>query len=85
MNREDIEKVGLGKPELVSDTTGKPMKIPVIGLPEHLEAKIVSSFGAYQYQLSRTGDARPYVQNQQSRTPEAALEALKGLLNWDPL
>jgi len=81
MNREDVEKVRLGKPESVSVATNKPTDIPVIGLPEHIEAKIV---GAYQYQLSRTGDVFLYKQNRTSPTPEAALQALKNLLNWDP-
>ena len=81
MNREDVEKVELGKPESVNTASGKPMNIPVIGLPEHLEAKIV---GIYQYQLSRKGDVVTYKQNQWSPTPEAALQALKDLLNWEP-
>ncbi len=84
MNREDVERVGLDKAEQVSITTGKPVNYRVSGLPEHLTAKIVSAFGAYQYELSRTGDRLPYVQNQRSPTPEAALQALKNLLNWDP-
>jgi hypothetical protein len=82
MNREDIDKVGLGQPESESIVTNKPMNIPVIGFPEHLEAKIV---GAYQYQLSRKGDVLTYKQSQTSPTPEAALQALKRLLNWDPV
>lgn len=81
MNREDVEMVGLGKPESINIATNKPMNIPVIGLPEHLEAKIV---GAYQYQLSRKGDIFPYRPNRILPTPEAALQALKDLLNWDP-
>ena len=81
MNREDVEKVELGKSESVNMVTRKPMNIPVIGLPEHLEAKIV---GTYQYELSRKGDIFTYKQNQKSPTPEAALQALKSLLNWDP-
>ncbi len=81
MNREDVEKVGLGKPESTNISTNKPMNFPVIGLPEHLEARIV---GAYQFQLSRKGDLFSYSQNQPSPTPEAALQALKRLLNWDP-
>ncbi len=81
MNREDVERISLGKPESTNIATGKPMNIPVIGLPEHLEARIV---GAYQYQLSRKGDISKYNQNQSSSTPEAALQALKSLLNWDP-
>ena len=52
MNREDVEKIGLGKPESVNIATNKAMNFPVTGLPEHLDAKIV---GAYQYQLSRRG------------------------------
>jgi hypothetical protein len=81
MSREEIEKIGLGKPELVSITSNKPVNIPVTGLPGHLEAKIV---GAYQYQLSRRGDIHAYRQDQFSPTPEASLQALKNLLNWDP-
>jgi len=81
MNREDVDKICLGKPESTNMATGKPMNIPVIGLPEHLEARIV---GAYQFQLSRKGDISKYCQNRFSSTPEAALEALKSLLNWDP-
>jgi len=80
MNREDVEKVRLGKPESVSIATDKPTDIPVVGLPEHLEAKIV---GTYQYQLSRRGDVFMYKQNRTSPTPETALQALKSLLNWD--
>ena len=82
MNREEVEKLGLGKPESVNIATNKPTNIPVIGLPEHLEAKIV---GAYQFQLARKGDIFPYRQNHSSPTPEAALQALKSLLNWDPI
>lgn len=81
MNREEVEKVGLGKPESQNIATDKPMNIPVTGLPEHLEAKIV---GAYQYQLTRRGDVFTYRQNRNSPTPEAALQALKALLNWAP-
>jgi hypothetical protein len=81
MNREDVEKIGLGKPESVNIVTNKPMNFPVTGLPEHLDARIV---GAYQYQLSRGGDVFEYRQNRTSPTPEAALQALKSLLNWDP-
>lgn len=81
MNREDVEKIGLGKPEAVSIATNKPTGIPVIGLPEHLEAKIV---GTYQFHLTRKGDIFTYKQNHSSPTPEAALQALKSLLNWDP-
>ena len=80
MNRDDVERIHLGKPESTNIATGKPMNIPVIGLPGHLEARIV---GAYQYQLSRKGDISKYNQNQPSRTPEEALQALKKLLNWD--
>ena len=81
MDREEVERISLGKPESKNIATGKPMNIPVIGLPEHLEARIV---GAYQYQLPRKGDISKYNQNQSSSTPEAALQALKSLLNWDP-
>jgi hypothetical protein len=81
MNREDVEKIGLGKPESANIVTNKPVNFPVTDLPEHLDAKIV---GAYQYQLSRRGDVFLYKQNRTSPTPEAALQALKSLLNWDP-
>jgi len=81
MNREDVEKIGLGKPESVNIATNKAMNFPVTGLPEHLDAKIV---GAYHYQLSRKGDVFSYKQNRTSGTPDAALQALKSLLNWDP-
>jgi hypothetical protein len=81
MNREDVEKIGLGEPQSTNIATNKPMNFPVIGLPEHLEANIV---GAYQYQLSRKGDIFAYRQNGSAPTPEAALRALKNLLNWDP-
>jgi hypothetical protein len=81
MNREEVEKIGLGKPESTNLATNKPMNFPVIGLPEHLEARIV---GTYKFHLSRKGDILPYSQNQPSPTPEAALLALKRLLNWDP-
>jgi hypothetical protein len=46
MNREDVEKLELGKPESVNIATNKPMNIPVTGLPECLHARIM---GAYQY------------------------------------
>jgi hypothetical protein len=86
MNREDVESVELGKPgKEVSVTTGKPTSYSVAGLADHLQAKIVIAFGGvYKYELVRTGDRLPYVQEQGSPTPEAALEALKNLLNWDP-
>jgi len=82
MNREDVEEIGLGEPEARDSATGYPVNFPLIGLPEHLEAKIV---GRDEYELKRKGDISPYRQNQTSRTPEAALQALKGLLNWDPV
>ena len=81
VNREEVEKVGLGRPESTSITTNRPMNSPINGLPEHLEARIV---GTYRYQLSRKGDNCEYSQGLPSPTPEAALQALKNLLNWDP-
>jgi hypothetical protein len=80
MNREDVERLTLGRPESVNIATGKPMNFPVIGLPENLEARIV---GSYQYRLKRKGDFNKYTQNQMSPTPEAALQELKSLLTWD--
>jgi hypothetical protein len=56
------------------------MNFPVAGLPEHLEARII---GNYKYHLSRKGEIFEYTQNHPSPTPEAALQALKNLLNWD--
>ena len=82
MNREDVEKLGLGKPESVNIATNKPMNFPVTGLPEHLHARIV---GAYRYELKRDGDELvTYRPNRPLPTPDAALQSLKNLLNWDP-
>jgi hypothetical protein len=78
MDREDVEKISLGKSEK------QALRIPVKGLPDHLQADIVVAQGWYQFSLKRDGDVRPYEQNPTSATPEAALQALKNLLNWDP-
>jgi hypothetical protein len=88
MKRDDVEKIRLGEPdESVNLATGKPMSYPVIGLPDHLKAQIISGAGAYKYRLWRTGDVKPYDQQRGwgPPTPEAALQALKKLLNWDPV
>jgi hypothetical protein len=85
MNREDVEKLRLGKSDMTDITTGKPARMPVEPLPPHLQAEIAGGQNGYQYHLTRTGDVHRYAQNQFSRTPEAALQALKDLLNWDPL
>jgi hypothetical protein len=84
MNREDVEKLHLGKSESTDITTGKPARMAVEGLPPHLEAEVTGGQNGYQYHLTRRGDINQYKQHQFSRTPEAALEALKELLNWDP-
>ena len=86
MNREDVEKLTLGEGKMRDPVTGKPRKFPVIGLPTHLSAEIDGTDqGGYQYKLKRSGDFLLYQQNQFSRTPEVALQALKSLLNWDPI
>jgi hypothetical protein len=87
MRREDVEKIELGKPDESVNTAGKPMSYPVIGLPGHLKAEIVGTgVGTHKYRLFRTGDVQQYEQKQGfgSPTPEAALQALKKLLNWEP-
>jgi hypothetical protein len=88
MKRDDVEKIELGKPdESVSTATRKPMSYLVIGLPDHLKAEIVGTgVGTYKYRLFRTADVQQYEQKQGfgSPTPEAALQALKKLLNWEP-
>jgi len=78
MDREEVEKLSLDKSEK------QPLRIPVRGLPAYLRAEIVVGQGWYQFSLKRDGDARPYEQNPPSSTPEAALQALRNLLNWDP-
>jgi hypothetical protein len=84
MNREDVDKLRLGESKVRDIPTGIPTQIPIIGLPPHLQAQIAGGGQTgYQYHLTRSG--KQYNQDQFSRTPEAALEALKGLLNWDPL
>lgn len=84
MNREDVDKLRLGESKVRDIPTGKPTQIPVIGLPPHLQAQIAGGGqSGYQYHLTR--GSQQYPQGQFSRTPEAALAALKGLLNWDPL
>jgi hypothetical protein len=84
MNRDDVDKLTLGKSTIEDPLTKKPRHIPVIGLPSHLEAEIdgTDQF-LYRYQLTRGKDV--YTQKQGLRTPEAALQALKSLLNWDPV
>lgn len=84
MNREDVEKLHLGGSEWTDTTTGKPARMPVVGLPAHLEAEIAGGQNGYQFRLTRRGDVHQYAQHQFSQTPEAAVEALKALLNWDP-
>jgi hypothetical protein len=83
MKREDADSLRLGESNSF-DSAGKPTRLPVIGLPSHLQANIAGGGqSGYQYHLTRNGDVNKYTQNQFSRTPEAALEALKRLLNWD--
>jgi len=78
MNREDVEKIFLNKSE------NQPLRVQVKGLPKHLLAEISVGQGRCQFILKRDGDVRPYEQNPPSPTPEAALQELKNLLNWDP-
>jgi hypothetical protein len=83
MNREDVDKLALGKSGKIS--SGKPTDIQIMGLPPHLEAEInFSQMLQYRYRLTRTGDPLPYQPHQGWATPEAALQELKKLLNWDP-
>lgn len=86
MNREEVEKIGLERVGSTFDLpTNKPNKFRVTNLPKHLKAEI--SFGQtarYRYSLTREGDS-PYEQKQPSPTEGAALQALKNLLNWDPV
>jgi hypothetical protein len=84
MNKEKVEKIGLGQPESTNIATQKPTEYPVTGLPKHLTATITMITGRFTYELRREGD-RSYLQNQPTRTPEAALQELRKLLNWDPV
>jgi hypothetical protein len=79
MNREDVDKVTLGEMEPGG------LRIPVEGLPPHLQAHISVGQGRFQFTLERKGDVRPYVQNPHCGTPDAALKALQKLLTWDPV
>jgi hypothetical protein len=78
MDREEVRKISLGK------STKQPLRIPVEGLPDHLQADIVVAQGWYKFSLRRGGDVHPYEQNPTSASAEAALQALRNLLNWDP-
>ena len=82
MSRDEVEKIRLGPGQSTDIPTGRPAKFPILGLPDHLEASIV---GRYQYELRRRGDSCAYRQSWSSSTPEGALQALKNLLNWDPV
>jgi hypothetical protein len=85
MNREDVDNLKLGESKSYDIPTGKPGQMSVIGLPPHLQAEISGGQMGYRYRLTRTGDLQTYGQNRSSSTAEGALEALKGLLNWDCL
>jgi hypothetical protein len=85
MDRKVIDRITLVKGKENDIVTGKPSNFSVQGLPSHLKAEVKGTDQSrYRYRLSRDGDLRPYEPNQGSPTPEAALEALKNLLNWDP-
>ena len=85
MDREDIERLSLGESAAADVATGKPARMPVIGLPSHLHARVEGGQSGYQYRLERDGDVHKYSQDQFSGTPWAASAALRSLLNWDPL
>jgi hypothetical protein len=84
MTRADVEKLTMMEGEGRDITTGKPAKFGVNGLPSHLQAEITGGQSGYSFSLVRTGDIFPYKQHQRSATPEAAMEALKRLLTWEP-
>jgi hypothetical protein len=85
MNREDVDRLRLGESKWKDTATGRPTNLPVIGLPERLTATIKGGQTGYQYHLSRAGDRnKEYTPNQFLPSEDAALEALKRLLNWDP-
>jgi hypothetical protein len=80
MKCEDVESLKLVETGSV-DGEGKPTGLLVIGLPSYLQAEITGSGqSGYQYRLAGDGDVNRYRQHQFSRTKEAALEALRGLL-----
>lgn len=84
MNREDVEKIRLGEDKSKEALTDKPRHIAVVGLPWHLEAKIDGADqSGFRYRLNRSGDGQEYKSHQLFPTPEAALQGLKNLLNWD--
>jgi len=87
MNREDINKITLGKGELSDLSTNEPRKFPVLGLPRHLSCEIdLAPFGGWRYHLRREGDQQEYtVTSNGPSSPESALEALKRLLTWEPI
>jgi hypothetical protein len=86
MDREEVDKLRLGESEWKDIVTGRSANLPVIGLPQHLTATIKGGQTGYQYHLLRTGDRnKEYTPNQFFPSEVAALEALKRLLNWDPV
>ena len=85
MDRKDVDKISLGEGGAEDSVDQRPRRFSVIGLPDHLTAKVDGTHqSGYRFKLRRTGDVLPYEQNQGSRTPELALRELKRLLNWDP-
>ena len=82
ITREDVDKLTLFAGDERDIATGQPSRLRVNGLPAHLQAEIAGGQSGYAFSLMRNGDIHPYQQQQRSRTPEAALEALKRLLTW---
>jgi len=83
MTPEKVDRLKL-KVEAHFDPLKKPERYSVENLPPHLEAEISSSPFGYQYRLTRKGD-QTYTQKQACGSGEAAFEALKKLLTWEPV
>ena len=88
VDRKDADKIALGKPEFFDPISGKPRDILVVGLPSYLTAEINGSQSGWSCILRREGDPQSYKLQGSGfgfGTPEAALEALKKLLKWEPV
>ena len=86
MDRRDVDWIGLGRVEATNLTTNKPSKYSLTGLPSHLRAEVFSvGQTGYSFRLTRLGDPNKYEPQQSFVSADAALQALKNLLNWDPL
>jgi hypothetical protein len=83
MTPEQVEKLTLVPGKLNDTATGEPCVYTVCGLPPHLKAEIKGGQSGYKYHLTRERDNK-YEQKQASPS-DAAFQALKDLLNWDPV